>query len=225
MPPKNLNKILLVEGIADKGLFEQICIFLNLEKDIIFLPKDLAAYRNTKEGIFHTLPHVLQQSGGDKDLKLAVIIDADYIIHGKGYLKALERFKQEVEKYGYYLKNDDNEIGLIFENEEGFSDLGLWIMPNNQDEGMLEDWIKSCISEKERVFFQQASDAVKNLPKQRFGEHSHTKAEIATWLAWQKKPGEGLYITMKKNKEGERLLDIQHPLFQSLTRWLEHIFK
>jgi len=225
MPPKNLDKMLLVEGIADKGLFEQICIFLGLEKDIIFLPKDLTTYRNTKEGVFHTLPHILQQRGGDKDLKLAVIIDADYIRHGKGYSKALERFKQEIEEYGYHLKNGDDEIGLIFENEEGFSDLGLWIMPNNQDEGMLEDWIKCCISKEEYDLFQQASDTVKNLSNQRFSEHSRTKAEVATWLAWQKKPGEGLYATMIENKEGERLLDIQHPLFQALARWLEHIFK
>lgn len=229
MPPKNFYNIIIVEGIADKGLFEQVCNALDLSETQIQIapPKELNGRRNSKEGIFHILPSILLQQGGDKTLKIAVIIDADYATHhGLGYKRTLERFENIVQEYGYSLKNNnDDKIGLLFESDEGFSDLGLWIMPNNKDEGMLEDWIKSCISEKERIFFQQASDAVKNLPNQKFGEHSRTKAEIATWLAWQKKPGEGLYATMIKNKEGERLLDTQQPLFQALARWLEHIFK
>ena len=45
------------------------------------------------------------------------------------------------------------------------------------------------------------------------------KAEVATWLAWQKQPGHGLYCAVKDN-----LLNTDHTLFQELEQWLKKIF-
>jgi len=93
-------------------------------------------------------------------------------------------------------------------------------MPDNQNEGMLEDWIKSCIKEDESPLFQKASVAVSSLSNPKFKEHITSKAEVATWLAWQKNPGHGLYGTLNAN-----LLDNTHPLFQALEQWLKAIYR
>jgi hypothetical protein len=85
---------------------------------------------------------------------------------------------------------------------------------------MLEDWIKSCISKDEKPLFQEACNAVDNITKPKFKSHLKTKAEIATWLSWQKTPGHGLYNIMK-----EQLLDEEHASFKSLSAWLKEIYK
>lgn len=53
----------------------------------------------------------------------------------------------------------------------------------------------------------------------KFGSHSISKAEVATWLAWQKQPGHGLYIAIR-----EELLDHESPLFSEMEKWLLRIF-
>jgi len=225
------KKILLVEGLSDQGFFEQICKLLDLDTRVqVAPPKGLGGRYNSKEGVFkHVSDDLLPDLIDDRLSQLAIIIDADYATHhGLGYEKTLNRVKNIVSEYGFSLKRSTSkEVGLCFESDDGFADLGVWIMPNNQADGMLEDWIKCCIINDEQALFQQASQTVANLVNPKFGENLRTKAEIATWLAWQKTPGQGLYntVTEKKQESVKRLLDEQMPLFQALATWLQHIFK
>ena len=54
------KKILLVEGEADKGFFEQICKSLVLDTEVrVASPKDLEGVRNSKQGVFNLLPTLL----------------------------------------------------------------------------------------------------------------------------------------------------------------------
>ena len=115
------------------------------------------------------------------------------------------------------MENQSN--GLVFENSDGLADLGLWIMPNNRDEGMLEDFIKTCVSTTEQPLFNHAVQVVQAVPNKKFKDHHYSKAEVATWLAWQKPPGHGLYWSVK-----DKLLDTNHALFQEMQQWLKNIF-
>ncbi len=92
-------------------------------------------------------------------------------------------------------------------------------MPDNQNEGMLEDFIKNCIATEEQDLFKHAEETVKNIPEPKFKPHHQSKAEISTWLAWQKQPGHGVYITVK-----DELIDTDNPLFVRLSEWLNHIY-
>ena len=226
------RKILLVEGISDKGFFEQICKLLGLDSKVtIAPPTGLGGKCNTKEGVLNHLPTLLlNELNKDSNVpfQLAIVVDADYQENGSGYQRTFARIQKIVKEYDFILKNNSSiETGLYFKNTEGFEDLGVWIMPDNHSEGMLEDWIKNCIIDEEQALFQHASKTVANLGHPKFKEIHRTKAEIATWLAWQKCPGHGLYntITKKKKERVSRLLNEQHPSFQALTTWLQHIFK
>jgi hypothetical protein len=46
-----------------------------------------------------------------------------------------------------------------------------------------------------------------------------SKAEVATWLAWQKQPGHGLYRVVE-----DQLIDMDSELFLELKDWLTHIY-
>ena len=66
------------------------------------------------------------------------------------------------------------------------TDIGVWVMPDNQNTGMLEDWAKQCLHPQERALFAHARESVKNLPEPpKFKPLQRSKAEVATWLAWQ----------------------------------------
>lgn len=227
---KNINPsyVLLVEGEADRGFFEQVCKKLNLNPEIkIAPPRDFQAdydnpLPNGKQNVLNLLndllPDLIDESSDTK--RLAAIVDADYDIkNGLGFQKTLNRIKEIAINYDFNLLENNNN-GLVFKN--GDLEFGLWIMPNNQDEGMLEDFIKKCIKPdlKEQALFNKATDTIQTISEPKFDKTIHlTKAEIATWLAWQKTPGHGFYISVK-----DSLLKTDHPLFEELERWLKQIF-
>ncbi|WP_031438514.1 DUF3226 domain-containing protein [Methylobacter tundripaludum] len=214
------KKILLVEGDADKSFFQKICKNLSLNTSVqVAPPKDLGGRRNSKEGAIQQLELLLPQLNDGELTHIAVIVDADYRDQqGLGYQKTIDRIAAIVKSFDFEL-DQGAQSGICFKNTDGLADLGLWIMPNNQDEGMLEDWIKSCVNESEQALFQQATNAVKDISTRKFPDHSLSKAEVATWLAWQKQPGHGLYAAIT-----DQLLDNEHPLFTELKQWLLNVF-
>ena len=215
------KQILLVEGDSDKSFFEKICKKLSLNTTTVVPPKDIGGTHNTKQGVLNQIPTLLKQLNDGQTTNIAAIVDADYVdTHGLGCQKTIEQIAEILNNFDFQLKtNIANKNGLYFENLDGLPDFGLWVMPDNKQNGMLEDWIKSCIKEDEKVLFQHATDVVQNLPHPKFKPHLTTKAEVATWLAWQKTPGHGLYSAVK-----EELLDENSVMFQNLCKWLKDIF-
>ena len=216
------NQLLLVEGDADKSFFEIIIKKLSLNTTVkVALPKEVNNDEyNSKEGVFNLLEILLSQLDDGQFSHIAAIVDSDYIKHGQGYQKTIARISTIIDPLGFELKEaESTQNGLCFKHSDGLADFGLWIMPDNQNEGMLEDWIKSCIKEDESTLFQQASDAVESISDPKFKEHLISKAEVATWLAWQKKPGHGLYGALNDD-----LLDNTQLLFQAMEQWLKAIY-
>lgn len=215
------KQVLLVEGGADKSFFEKICNRLSLDTAVqVASPKDLGGRRNSKEGVFQRLQVLLPQLNDGQITHIALVVDADYLEHhGLGCQNTIARVAAIVEPFGFEL-NQDAENGLCFRHNDGLADLGLWVMPDNQQEGMMEDWIKSCIKSDEQALVNQAMAAVQTVEDPKFSSHLKSKADVATWLAWQKQPGHGLYVAINDD-----LLDGDSPLFKAIEQWLLGIFK
>ena len=211
--------ILLVEGESDRSFFEAVCKTLKLQPSVtVAPPKDVGGSHNTKEGVFNHLPILLNQLGDAQITHLAVVVDADSAVNGGGCQRAIDKVTKIVEPYGFTLAS--NPVGgVFFQNDDGLADFGLWVMPNNSDEGMLEDWIKSCIHPGEHQLFAHAETVVDKLPQPKFKPIHISKAEVATWLAWQKQPGHGLYRAIE-----DQLIDRNSALFKELCIWLTHIY-
>ncbi len=215
------KKILLVEGEADKSFFEKMCKKLHLNASVqVALPKDLGEHHNGKGAVFNRLTILLPQLNDGQLTKIAIIVDADYSEHGSGKQKTLDQVSNVLENIGFTLRDREPvQEGFLFKHSDGLEDFGLWIMPNNYSEGMLEDWIIQCINSDEKALFGQADTAVQELPSPKFKPHLESKAKVATWLAWQKTPGHGLYTAMK-----EGLLDEQSVPYKNLSDWLQKVF-
>jgi hypothetical protein len=219
------DRILLVEGESDQGFFEEVCKSLGLDARVqVAPPKALGEGRNSKEAVFNILPKLVKQLADGSLKRLAAVVDADYEAErGLGFGKTFARFGEILTDYR--LAADAQESGaprgLVFRHADGLPDVGLWVMPDNRSEGMLEDWIEGCVKQDELALLQHAQGVVAALPEPRkFKQIHRAKAEVATWLAWQKRPGYGPYLAMTDD-----LLDPDSTGFRGLADWLSYIYR
>ena len=217
------KNILLVEGEADQGFFKELCGMLGIPADVVRVaaPKNDGGSHNGKAGVLSHLTSALLPQLQDGQLeRIGVVVDADRVMHGSGFAATLQRFTDTLAQAGYQ-PNPAAASGLVFKHQDGLADLGLWIMPNNADEGMLEDWIKHCLHPAETGLYQHGEKSIDAIPGgPKFQPWHRTKAEVATWLAWQKKPEHGLYNAVQSD-----LLNTDAPLFKELQAWLVQVFE
>jgi hypothetical protein len=221
------NNVLLVEGKADRDFFKKICEAISFNPDIqVASPNDLDSNsRNGKQSVLKRTDILLKQFAGletGNQKRLAIIVDADYKDeNGLGCEETVKQFSDKLNEHGFCLDSTCITSGFIFKHSDGLSDIGLWVMPNNQDEGMLEDWIKDCIHPKEQPMLNQVKSAIDALKPQKFKTIHRSKAEVATWLAWQKKPGHGLYWAAHSRNN---LLDAGSSPYTELVDWLKRVY-
>jgi hypothetical protein len=215
------KKILLVEGMADKSFYEMFCEKHALHLDVrIAKPCDLGGVRNTKQGAINHLPILLKSLADGQLDRLALIVDADQVEHGGGFQRTVEQIVKIVQPHGFspeYVVLAGG--GLLFRHADGLADFGLWVMPDNAAEGILEDWILQSVHANEQKLFGDAQVAVAALAPPKFRPIRRVKADVATWLAWQEKPGESLYYAVEAT-----LLDEAAPLYLGLQSWLLTVF-
>ena len=218
------QNILIVEGEADRGFFEALCNTLQLGVSVeVAPPKQLGGTHNSKEGVFNLLGTYRRQLNDGTVSRLAIIVDADAAEHGQGFACTLRRVEKIVSEYGFSVPaaapTAATAGGCLFQHSDGLNPFGLWIMPNHADDGMLEHWLSECVSQEQIALFHHAQACVDALPTRLFKPLRRAKADIATWLAWQEKPGEGLYHCVEAG-----LLDETAQQYQALVSWLRAVF-
>lgn len=216
----DLPNILVVEGEADQRFFKCLCHRLDLATTVkVASPRSLqrGAY-NTKQGVFNFLPTLLKQLSDGTMLRLGVVVDADSPPDG-GFDRTQALATRTLAPFGYSLKTAQ-PTGLVYAHGDGLADIGVWVMPDNQNTGMLEDWAKQCLHPQERALFAHALESVRTLPAPpKFRELQRSKAEVATWLAWQSRPGHGLDRAID-----DGLLDPDSHGYRQLCAWLQQVF-
>ena len=98
---------------------------------------------------------------------------------------------------------------------------GVWIMPDNRFEGMLEDLLVRLVPDYSGDLYDLARNCVatarsKDAP---FKDAHERKAEIYTWLAWQDPPGLRLHEAVK-----HRVLDPTRPESRRFVDWFRRLF-
>lgn len=221
--PSSPERVLLVEGEADKLFYTKVCRHLELKPVVeVAIPTDLDGGSNTKGEVFTRLESLLKQMDDGTIKHLAVIVDADSPgSGGMGYRKTHDQFTEKVAALGFAPKPPGKKHpgGSLYQHNNGLADIGLWIMPNNKSDGMLEDWLSQCVASSEKPLHDHATKIVENLPPPRKFKDIHLrKAEIATLLAWQKMPGQGPHGHLGQ------LFDMNAAPFVALAGWLKIVF-
>ena len=103
--------------------------------------------------------------------------------------------------------------------KDGVPRVGVWLMPDNQSSGELEDFVRSMIPEDD-LAWKLAQRYIQNIPKEerKFRPRKKGKAEVHAWTAARKDPGMmGLAID-----SGD--LKTDGPLCTAFLEWLKTLF-
>ena len=149
---------------------------------------------------------------------LGIMVDADYSESGAGFRKRWDAFRRILSAAGYEPPDGPSTAGLVLEKDGRHA--GVWIMPNNTDDGMLENFIGSLIS-SEDTLWPRATHCVDSIPlaDRKFAEIHRQKALAHTWLAWQKDPGKPFGVAIQK-----KYLDATSAPAKALYDWLGRLF-
>ncbi len=206
---KNGPLLLLAEGADDKFVVIEILRANGISDYSVFV-KDMVGV----ETLLQTLPVEIKGSGVTH---LGIVIDADENISGRW-----QRIKDILANVPYpALPDVPASIGTIVAAED-FPTIGIWIMPDNETDGMLEHFISYLRPENDDLWEDAVSavGAVIASGKQRFPDAHRIKAEAHTWLAWQADPGVHFGVALAKKYldpscvEGELFFDwLKRPLF------------
>lgn len=162
--------------------------------------------------------HVRLKAAIGDDIIAGIIIDADMDIAARW-----QSLRAQLFRTGYQTVPDNpSSNGTIIDPPEGafLPRVGVWMMPDNQTGGILEDFLKFLVPAGSRLF-DHVTSSIAAIPEdeRRFTQLAESKAIIHTWLAWQEDPGKplGTAITM-------RYLDANAAQVDVLISWMNRLF-
>lgn len=111
--------------------------------------------------------------------------------------------------------------GLVVSTKRG-TRLGVWIMPDNEQPGMLETFLQLLVPEEQQPLWKYAEEATVQ-SKERGATYNNVhidKAKIHTWLAWLEPPGKPFGTAFV-----ERLLNSGAPAAIPFVEWFRKLFQ
>lgn len=228
------NNLILVEGADDKWFFIALLQKNQLISNI-YPPaeSDCGIDGNGIDNLLDSLPILLKQLSTKQLDKLAIVVDADNTANNFGLESRRNQIKAIIEPFGYHVPDQKPERhqGEIFNHTKRFPPIGLWIMPDHYNNGMLEDFLLPCIEQSERKeildIVESSITDLKNrdsLTPIRFSDTHESKVKLSTWLDWQKKPNNCRMLSSAcALKEG--WLNPDHDNIKALTAWLTRVFQ
>lgn len=203
------KKILLVEGSDDEHVLKHICGERGVGK------LDEVKPQGDVFRLLENFPVRLKESDVEA---LGVVIDAD-----TDAATRWQSLRDRLTKAGYQnVPATPAPAGTLLNPppDSLLPRVGIWIMPDNQTKGILEDFLHFLVPSGSKLFGHVKS-SVAAIPEgeRRFSQLAEPKAVIHTWLAWQQEPGRpmGTAITAK-------FLDASVPQVDVLVAWLKALF-
>ncbi len=134
------------------------------------------------EGVLNSVKLSIEFSKGRT---VGFVIDAD--LSQPSRWKAIS---SRLENVGVEVPEKIPSNGFIGYSDEYQTKVGVWLMPDNQSSGALEDFLKKLIDDKDPLIEHAVNSTTEaKYLKARFSDSDIKKAELHTWLAWQKDPG------------------------------------
>jgi hypothetical protein len=200
------NKKLLVEGNDDQHVIWALCNqFSIIERfDVI----DCGGIEN----LIDQIPIRLKQSNIET---IGIIIDADSDLQLRW-----RNLKQLLNAQGFVLPELLPENGLILSQFENIS-IGIWIMPDNNLNGMLEDFIQFLVPPDDSLFpiILENLNEIERKQLNKYKQLHKSKAIIHSWLSVQDDPGTPLGLSITK-----KYLTTDNNTCKKLIDWLNNLF-
>jgi len=110
--------------------------------------------------------------------------------------------------------------GFIGESKKYKATVGVWLMPDNEHDGKLEDFLKTLINDGDPLIghAQSSTDQARALGAT-FSEPDAIKAVIHSWLAWQREPGRPYGVAIKS-----RYFQVNSPAADRFVAWFKRLY-
>ena len=190
------ESIILVEGQTDKVIIEKIAMKAT-RRDVTF---------SVQNGIGNLLKRIKTYPKASGARRIGIIIDANNDLNGRwqSVYDRLRRSELEIE-----LPNMPDRDGFI--QECGQQRIGIWLMPDNRDPGMIEDFIQKIIPNDNR--WELAVEFIDKAMENGI-TFQESKAKVYAWLAIVE-PGLKLGTVMDKN-----VFEFDNEDFRRFENWI-----
>ena len=216
------QQLLVVEGRCDADFYDAFCRECGHKDILVTQPSVCGGGGDGKGNAISLLPLlVLQMHDGSVD-RLAAVIDADFASEGTGFVQVRDQVEQIFQDEGFSPAAGlpAGISGRVFTHPGSNLRAGYWIMPNNAQDGMLEDFVLGAVTNAAQTsLLARARKAVGQIPQPLFKAIHRSKADAATWMAWQKIPGQPVVGAI-----GGKLVDMNHTSIIAFRSWLQQIF-
>jgi hypothetical protein len=200
------SSVLLVEGKDDEHVFYALLNHHGIPRTIRI--KD-------KQGIDNLLDTLEVELLGSELKQLGIVVDADVDLTARW-----QSLTAILKNSGYTQipPSPDPDGTVIVEDDRPV--VGIWIMPDNSVPGMLENFVKFLVPQNDLLWDRVVLciDSIPE-PEQLFRSQHLIKAQIHTWLAWQREPGSPLGLSITK-----RYLEADAPHARQLIEWIRRLF-
>ncbi|MEC4817967.1 MAG: DUF3226 domain-containing protein [Scytonema sp. PMC 1069.18] len=211
-PPQPKPQQLLVEGKNDRHVIWALCERHQLPETFsVEVPS--AEDGQGIEVLLAELPIRLKQ---DNLRTLGIVMDADWDLSARW-----QAVRQRLNASGYEeIPESPLPEGWVYVSPN-LPKVGVWLMPDNQLPGMLENFVTQLITTDDSLLLKAVSvlQDIEQAGLNRYSLVQHPKALIHTWLAWQQTPGMpmGQAITARV---------LNHESHEAITfvKWLKKLF-
>ena len=150
------------------------------------------------------------------DAALGVIFDADDNPIGRW-----NRIRGQVLQFFPDFPEIPPPNGLVISNADG-KRFGVWMMPDNQQEGMLETFLRLLVPTRDGQLWEHAVAATDMADRhgRTYTDAHRDKANIHCWLAWIDPPGQSFGGALRA-----RTLDANAPAAMAFANWFIDLFQ
>ena len=201
------KKVLLVEGKNDCHVVCALCKAHGL-------PESFGLYDcESNGGVLKRLNALILQP--DMPETIGVVLDADANIANSRW----QQIQDKIKLHRYDFPKNPNPEGAILPANGDKPKLGIWLMPNNENPGMLEDFLMPLANKESIAFAAESVKTAKEKGVTTFKDVDHSKAVLHTYLSWQDEPGKPLGQSITSN-----VLNPDTEIAHVFTSWLKNLF-
>ena len=204
--PAPSSRILLVEGTDDSHVISQI-------RDRNQPMPEFSI--SDKYGISSLLDSIPQEIREPDRQTLGIVVDRDVNLSSRW-----DAVRNRLRDAGYYPPAQPDPDGTIIPETDDLPRVGIWLMPDNQSTGELEDFVSEMIPDDDPVWplSQDYIDGIPT-PDRRFTESKTQRAKVHAWLAAREDPRQmGQAIRARD-------LEIDGELCEKFVDWLRKLFE
>ena len=197
---------LLVEGNDDKHVILALCKQFQVPENFDII--DCEGIDN----LFKQIDIRFKQFGVNT---IGIIIDADVDVHSRW-----EKIKGILEKLHFTVPDTLPSSGLITKNSDN-KIVGVWIMPNNNINGMIEDFMTFLVPPEDKLL-PIVNATLLTIEEQNLHKYSllhKSKATIHCWLSLQEDPGTPMGLSISK-----RYVTTDTETCKQLIHWITTLY-